>query len=203
MQKFENHEQMRAFVEKEKQRLLEIKKKVEEIKSNPNYILWLQEFTIKYPVFTDDSLEDLKKLSTIDKENVSSLGFLFDCIYDYAENNYVYAFKDSDFTRYFNIEYNNIGYKIGLMSGQGIFHFCERLKKIDNTFIDFNDILLNKKQEKTKFIKEKLNELSNYIMNLNEQDIPLKAIKETVNNCFLDIEGLNYKHNKMLKKISK
>ena len=202
MQRFENREQMNEYVEKERKRLEERKNKVKEIVSNDNYINWLQEFTIKYPNFRSDTLFDNNKLSLIDKDNINNLKLLFEAIYNYASSNYIYPLNDFDFVEYYRIKYNNISYEIGIITDKGTLFFCERVNNIDDTFIDFNNIILNKKEDSTEFIEKRLTELSNIITYFYEQNIPLNAIKSTINDTLWSIEELDNKNSKkMLKKI--
>lgn len=189
MQKFENHEQMREYVQKERQRLDERKNKIKEIISNNNYINWLQKFTLTYPKFrNDDFINNKDKLEESDLKNIDNVSLLYYGIKDYANSNYIYPFIDSDFVKYYRIKYNNIGYEIGMIIGQETLFFCERVDNIDNTFIDFNNIILNKKEENTKFIEERLNELSNTITCLHEQNIPLDIIKSIIDDNIFNIE---------------
>lgn len=200
MQKFQNHEQMKEYVEKERKRLEERKNKVKEIVSNTDYINWLQKFTLIYPNFRSNDFFNNNKISDSDKENVNNLMLLFEAIYNYSHDNYIYALKESDFTEYYRVKYNNVGYEFGIITDQKTLFFCKRVNQIDDTFIDFNDILLGKKQKNTEYIEKRLIELSNIISYFYEQDIPLKAIKTTINDTLFDIEEKNKQKVKLLRR---
>lgn len=203
MQKIENHEQMREFVEKEKKRLEVRQNKIKELISNNKYITWLDKFTNKYSTFRDDDfLYDKDNLSKEDLENVDNLNLLFNGIENYAKDNFIYPYADSDFVNYYRIMYNNFGYEIGVITGQGTLFFCEKTNYIDDSFIDFNDIILNKKQKNTDLINKRLAELSSIITYFYEQNVPLFAIKSTVTDTLWQIEENSIKSTKkLLKKI--
>jgi len=186
MQKIESREKMREFIEKEKQRLEARKNKMHEIVSNDSYIKWLEEFTRRYPKFSTYDL-DLAKLNKVDIENIDYLCLLYEGINDYAKNNYIYLVKDIDYREYYRIKYNGIGYIIGILSNYGNIIFCEKTIITDD-FIDFNDIILNKKQKNTEYYNKRLLELSNIISYYYEQGIPLRAIEKTIENTLWDIK---------------
>ena len=151
--------------------------------SNNEYISWLEKFTEKYSRFSDDSfsVKD-KKITSTDLENSQNLSLLYEGIHNYAKENYIYAKQSYDFDNYYLIKYNNIGYKIGVMTGQGTYFFCERINEVTDEYIDFNDILLNKKQENTDYYNRRLLQLSSIISYYYEQGIPLKAIEKTIDD---------------------
>lgn len=201
MQKFENHEQMKEYVEKERKRLEERKKIKKEIVSNDNYINWLESFTNKYYKFRDDDfIYNKHDLTDDDLENVNNLSLLYSGINDYATGNYIYPFADSDFVYYYKIKYNNIGYEIGVITGRENLYFCEKNTNIDDSFIDFNDIILNTKSERTEYIEKRLLQLSNIIKYFYEEKIPLNAIKSTINDTISNIENTSYNKIKTLRR---
>jgi len=105
----------------------------------------------------------------------------------YASENYIYP-TNCDFGNFYKIKLDNIGYEIGMLAGQGTLFFCNRVQ-IENEqhFIDFNDIVNNKKNNNASFIKNSLNELSNMVVTLYENGIPLEAIVNTLDNTLTEI----------------
>lgn len=149
--------------------------------SNNEYILWLENFTIANPTFGDDTwIYYPDKLSKEDSERVDELCSFFNGIMEYADRNFMPVCHDS-YDTYAFIKFNNIGYKIGIMSGQGSFAYCERVEiSSDNVFIDFNDIMTNKKQENVDYISKKLDSMSGIIEELLKLGVPAKTISAKV-----------------------
>ena len=175
-------------------------KKKEKIKTNSDSISWLEKYTDKYPRFTDDEFLFEKKVKNVnDKENVEDLGLLFEVINEYANNNYLYAIKDSGYAGHYNIKYHNIGYEIGCMVGQGTLFFCGRTEYIDDNFIDFEDILLNKKQPHVDDIGKKLEGLQTIIATYYNQGVPIEAIETSLKEVIKDIHTEKEK-SKVLRK---
>ena len=142
------------------------------------YIQWLEEFTQKYPNFTDnDWLYQKEKLKEEDSFNVEKLILFFERIENYADNNYIYPTKNNNHTSSYNIKHNNIGYNIGIIYGQGGMCFCDRIEAKEN-FIDYYNIKNNVELNNTKVIKENLESLKLYINSLLEKNIPVEVLRE-------------------------
>lgn len=169
--------------------------------SNTTYLKWLENFTIEYPSFSDnDWLYFPEKLSKEDKEKVENLYLLYEGIELYAEKNYIYPTK-CDFGNYYNIKLDNIGYEIGILSGQGTLFFCKRtLINKDIKYIDFNDIINDKKSNKTDMTTYQLKDLSNKVLKLYKKGIPLDAIIDTINDTLNNIETEEKNYTRKLKK---
>ena len=92
----------------------------------------------------------------------------------------------------YNIKLENSGFEIGILVGQGTLFFCNRVQ-IENQkdFIDFNDILNNKTNDNLTTIKNKLNELSNFISSLYKSGVPLEAIINTLDNTLNEMDPKN------------
>ena len=115
--------------------LIERINKQKEIQSNPKYINWLEKFTERYPRFTDDDILYEKKFkSAEDIDGVNNLSLLYNVIEEYAQKNYIYLEKNSDFYGSYKIKYNGIGYEIGCMVGQGTLFYCGRLSNPNETY---------------------------------------------------------------------
>ena len=194
MLKVENRDKMREYVLEFKKKEEIRKRKMNEISSSSNYLDWLNQFTIKYPSFSDDTwFYKEKKISKENLENVNDLSLLFEIIREYAINNYIYPIKDYNGSSYYNVKYKDVGYQIGVSTSQGTYFFCTKTNNIDDTFIDFNDIIMNKHQAKAELIKNKLDELSTIITYYYEHGIPFEALKLEIDNTLDNIE--NFKRN--------
>ena len=175
--------------------------KRKEILSDTNYLKWLEGFTIEHQSFSDnDWIYFSEKISKEDNENIKNLHLLFEGIELYAKKNYIYPTR-SDLGVYYNIKLDNIGYEIGMLVGQGTLFFCNRksLNK-DLIYIDFNDILNDKKNSNVDGITQQLKELSNKILELYKNGIPLDALIETLDSSLLEIKNEEKNITKKLKR---
>jgi len=186
------------FLEKEKIK----KNKSKEMLSNPNYMNWLDNFTLKRQGFSDDDwLYNSDGLTVNDKENVNNLYLIYNGIDEYARRNYVYPFP-CDFGNFYKIKFNDIGFEIGVQRGQGVRFFCNRVL-IENVeeFIDFNDISCDKKYDNVDKISNQLNELSNYVVFLHESGVPFQAMVNALDETLEQIRSEEKTNNvKVLKK---
>ena len=173
--------------------LLQTQNKIKELISNKKYILWLDEFTKTYPKFCDDNwLYKPGELSTQDTQMVSYLGYFFGCIKQYAEKNYLPAYSDNSpfYNSFYLIKFNNILYRIGIVSGQGTYFYCQRFDKTDlYKCIDFEDIVTNKQQETV----NKIEMLSNIVQFLCSCDVHPDIIRDTVDKTIYETTKLKAK----------
>ena len=169
----------------------------EKITQTDDYINWLEIFTTKNPKFSDsNSFYFPKKLSEDDKENISKLGNFYDAIKIYAYKNYIYG-TSNNFGNQYYIKYNNVGYEIKIVTGQGTILSVTRQKITKNNsddFIDFKLIQKNEVTKRAKMIREKLDKLNNLINTLDEENVPFEAIVDTAD------ERLHSIYKKKLKK---
>lgn len=175
--------------------------KRKEMFSNTNYLKWLENFTIEHPGFSDDDwLYFPDKISQEDNEKVKNLHLLYEGIELYAKKNYIYP-TECDFGGYYNIKLDNIGYEIGMLVGQGTLFFCKRtpLNK-DIIYIDFNDIISDKKQSGVDLITQQLKELSDKILELHKKGIPLNALIESLDTTLTGIKEEEKNPTKTLKR---
>lgn len=119
-----------------------------EIIKDEKYITWLENFTSRNYNFNDnDWLYCPDKISLNDKRKVENLYLLYQAIDNYAKDNHISS-TVCYFGNYYSIKYNNIGYNIGMLQGQGTLFSCSRTEiKQDANFIDFMDIIKKKKRE--------------------------------------------------------
>lgn len=164
--------------------LVRDQKITEEIVKTEDYINWLEKFIISNKNFHDDDwLYCPEKISQDDKDNVLKLSNLYSAIQNYANENFIYGIQD-EFGDHYKIKYNNVGYVIGVMIGQGTIFWVKKQRLTNknlNDFIDFNIIKENKINDRAEIIAKKLLDLESYIDDLANNDIPIKAIEDTTN----------------------
>lgn len=172
----------KKVIEEEKNR----ERRIKEIITGGEYILWLEKFTIKHTRFSDnDWLYCPEEISEEDRARVEELNLFYQGIDAYASKNFIFP-SSCDFGNYYCIKFGNIGYEIGIMVGQGTLFFCNKVSLENKEFIDFTDIQNDREQPKTELINNRLEELSLLINNL-AKDLPLAVIEETVRNVFKGI----------------
>lgn len=177
-------------------KLKEEEKNIAQMTSNIDYMMWLEDFTIDFPAFTSDTWAYFPEMiSENNHQKVAMLYLLYQAIEHYASKNYIYKTK-CDFGDYYNIKLDNTHYEIGRLIGQGIIFFCCRKPfNKDIKYIDFNDIVNDKKQENVLIIEEGLNKLSNLVYTLYQSGIPLEAITAKLDNILNDINTKNNQVN--------
>lgn len=166
--------------------------KRKEMFSNYNYLKWLESFTIEHPSFSDDDwLYFPEQISETDNENVKNLHLLYEGIEFYAKKNYIYPTK-CDFgyyEDYYNLKLDNVSYELGRSIGQGTLFFCRRKPlNIDLEYIDFNDIISDKKKDGIDVITKQLKDLSSQVLKLYKNGVPLDALIETLDTTLTEIE---------------
>ncbi len=157
--------------------------RMQEIFSDSSYIEWLSHFTIEHPKFKDCEWRHFPdKLSSEDYKKVNDLDLLFYIVDKYAKENYRYPITTNS-GKFYKIKYNDVGFIIGIVGGIALGYICSRVE-VDNEkdFIDFNNIIANKKCDDVEFIERQLKDLSKLIVTLHASGVPLESISVTVNN---------------------
>lgn len=160
------------------------------------YIKWLINFTNTYSSFSDDEwLYYESKLSKENIEKVNSLHLLYNIVDRYATDNYIYP-NNCEFGNYYKINSGNVGFEIGVIAGQGVSFFCNRVE-LENKkdFIDFNDILNNKESINKIEINEGLEQLSYMIDSLYKKGVPFPIIFNTVSDTVNELSNQNNSSN--------
>lgn len=179
---------------------------IKQMISSMDYIKWLVNFTKDKECFYDDNWDySAEKLSDNDQKNVNNLSLFFKSIYCYAKKNYISSSLNS-LGEYYCIKIGNNGFEIGYITGQGTAFYCKKilLDKNEN-FIDFIDIINNKKQDNVEYIESSIENLSSMIINLYNNGVPIEAIDKAINNAIKSIVNDNNEdninqENKFLKK---
>ena len=172
------------FVKKQK----ENDKISKDLVSNTNYIEWLIKFTQDKEGFcNDDWLYFPEKLNEADRSNVYIFHLFFHGVENYAQANRIYP-KPCDFGGFYKIRFNEIGFEIGMLVGQGTVFFCNKVAvKNEKEFIDFNNIMNNKKQKGVNEINEVLNYLYDVILSADENGVPIQSIINTCDSTIREI----------------
>lgn len=163
-------------------------KKIKDMMSNTAYIEWLNEFTQDKDGFSDDDwLYFPEKISEFDRKNVEKLCLFYEGIDNYSQQNHIYP-TPCEFGNFYRVKLNGFGFEIGILVGQGtIFFFNKVSLKGDKEFIDFNDIMIEKKQDNVDQINATLDSLSSMILTSYESGVPIEAIVSTLDNTIEDI----------------
>lgn len=179
----EGKEKMKKWADEYRARLDERNLKIQEMFANSEYIDWLSHFTIENQNFSDDMwLYFPEKISKEDGSRVNDLCLMYEGIDKYASANYIFPYH-CDFGNFYKIKFNDVGFEIGTLSGQGTIFFCSRVSIEDEKeFIDFNDIINNKKSDNVTTIENSLSELSEHVISLSNNGVPLEAITNTLNS---------------------
>lgn len=175
----ERLKRMQEQIEKEQLRKETVKKDMLE---STDYIDWLIAFTKEYPIFsTDDWLYNEEDLSKEDLERVNNLPLLFECIYSYADRNYLSSTLD-EWGESFSINKDDIYMNIGYNTGQGTSFYCERTEKQENS-IYFYSIMNPNTSMRTMHIEHRLEQISDDIKELLVNfKVPVEYIHEMVSN---------------------
>lgn len=162
--------------------------------SDTDYINWLIYFTNRNGNFSDDAwIYFPEKLDPKDKPYVDNFNLFYSGIEKYASLNYIYP-EYTDHGNFYRIKYNNIGFKIGIESGQGTYCYCVREVISDEIkYIDLDDIINNKKQENVDDINNSLNEFSDLIKSLYNSGAPIEAIITTFNTTIKELNKVKVK----------
>ena len=125
----------------------EYNKKSLDLVSNNKYFEWLRDFTEDKNGFSDqDWLYFPEELSKSDRDNVGKLSLFYDCVEDYANQYHISPIK-CEFGKFYTIKLDDCGLQIGILEGQGVETFCQKIQiEKDNDFIDFNDIINSYKE---------------------------------------------------------
>lgn len=162
-----------------------------ELVSNYDYIKWIEEFTFKFGSFENDVYPEYSELvSSQDVENISYLQYFYEAIDKYADKNFISPYND-EFCSYYKIQFNDLGYEIGIWFGQGSGFFCNKVDiKDEKEFINFDNIVNNVNVLNAEGLNKQLDKLSNMLVLLYEKGIS----KDIMMNCVYNtLESLNYK----------
>lgn len=162
--------------------------KIKSMMSNTAYIEWLNQFTQNKDRFSDnDWLYSPEKISESDRENVEKLCLFYEGIGNYAQQNHIYPIP-CGFGNFYRVKLNGFGFEIGILVGQGTAFFFKKVSlEDDKKFIDFNDIIIGKKQDNVDQINASLDSLSSMVITAYESGVPIEAIVSTFDHTMKGI----------------
>ena len=174
------------------QEMIECNKLRKKIISNYDYIKWLEEFTVKYTSFLDNEwLYTPEDLLPSDAKNVDKLNYFVEEILSYAKRAHIEIQHGKSFETYVTIKYNDIGYIVGYMAGQGVVFFVTRVP-VPNDCIDFSDIVENiirTDTEKIELALKKFNTSTLAEVNkLKSMGIPLEEISSILYDILKELD---------------
>ena len=157
----------------------------EQLVSNCDYILWLEDFTQTYKTFSTNSwLYAQKEISEESYDNVQKLFLFFNAISNYCYKFYINIEWYESFERErVHIKHNNVGYQLGLVVGQGSFVYVSREEPQDNA-ICFDSIMNNVVPDKFKAKDELLQQFNTLLAAMKEADMPSGIITDTLKKYY-------------------
>lgn len=171
-------------------RYLEKFKNMEENKNNiikdNNFMKWIASVIDSRGIlFSDDDSDKIE--------------YLYRAVDYYVNNNYIY-FDDGELDNCYYIKYNNRFYEIGIFAGQGIYFYVKLVNKEVNNYIDFIDIVNNKRKDKANDIDNKMAKIKYLIDTLNGIGVPVPVIKSKIEDYLSQIDNRVDTKVKILKK---
>lgn len=194
-EKFLKTEEGKEYIKKFTEELEKKIKAQNDLVEKDAYIKWLEEFTEKYPKFSDDTwLYKQDEISKEDYANVTKISTFFGAIQRYAEQNYISSMP-CDYGEIYSVKYNGKVYEIGTIVGQGAISFCNTVDVNEKALIiTFEDIANPSEKIKTRtaVIKKELGRIDELFKELSKKGIPLDAIIQRTD----DVLGALKKDNK-------
>lgn len=185
------------YAEKEKIK----NEKIKQLMSNTDYINWLNKFTQDKQGFCDDDWVYFpESLSDFDRENVDKLNLFYKGIDKYSNENHIYP-DSGDFESFYRIKLNEMCFEIGIQVGQGTRFFCTKTTfDNENKFIDFNDIMCQKKQANVDKINSILDTLASMVVNAYENGVPLESMVIKIDKTLRELGSRQEDRPKTLQK---
>lgn len=164
------------------ERLIERMEQEKKLVSNYDYISWLEKFTLLHESFADNSwLYSPGEISKEDLSNVENLCYFFNGITDgYCQKYYINTDSHDDFEREcIHIKYNNVGYQIGLVVGQGSYVYVNREEPKDDA-IEFCNVVNDIKPEDFETKESLLKEFESVILAMKNANISKLLITNVI-----------------------
>ena len=116
----------------------------------------------------------------------------------YSQQNHIYPIL-CECGNFYRVKLNDFGFKIGTLVGQGtVFFFNKVALEDDKEFINFNDIMIEKKQDNVDQINAILDSLSNMVITAYENGVPIEAIVSVIDNTIKGITSKKEDKTKIL-----
>ena len=178
-------------MENNEEQILKINKQnkiIDEMTRTTSYIDWLKEFTMKYPIFSEDDWKYSEdSLSEEEKEKVENLFLFYQCIEKYAKRNYISATKET-YGQSYLIKKDDDFFSIGYNIGEKTTFYCEKTEKRPGS-ISFYSIMNENLPMRTMYVDKKLETISQEIKELLILlEVPIEFIDNIVENTQKEAE---------------
>lgn len=157
--------------------------------ASTEYFDWLYEFTNKHRKFTDTDwlYKKDKSMSETDYSQVDILTDFFTAVDQYHRRNLLAA-NTEGYAAWYNIKYKDAYFAIGIRVGQGAQNFVTRYKRYEDMlpepFIEFEYIMENRTAPGLDEKQEKLQQLQEIAIQLDNIGTPKEAVEKVINGVF-------------------
>lgn len=180
-----------ALKEKEKQEEFK-REQIKEIMKDYSYFDKLTCYLNPGESFFDD---DYKHKNGLDKSTVDMMIKLFlfyEGIAQYADKNFYYPYPE-EFGNHYVIKHNGSAFKVGILAGQGVTYYCERISAYDKNirYINLSDIIKNRPRADKDEIAQSFKTIQENINQLFDKGIPTFAVVSAVQRI---VDNATYKN---------
>lgn len=148
--------------------------------ATPEYMEWMYQYTDTNPQFNDMTLAYKQDCQDYDK--LSLLTHFFEAIEKYCQKNMLSA-NVNGYERWYNIQYKNVYFSIGVCAGQGSFNFVTRydsFEPIANEYLVAFDNIMNDMQDKNlEAKKNKLGQIEKLMKEAKALNVPDSEVMRT------------------------
>ena len=157
--------------------------------SSTKYMEWLYEFTRSREYF-DDHYWAYGKEPTISDEDYKQIGFLsqfYNALAKYHAENWLQENAGGG-ERWYNVEYKDAYFAIGVCVGQGVYNFVKRYADYDAMmplgYVEFQDVMNNVPATDLELKKAKLQEFEKFAYEMSKMGIPLTMAYKSLEKSF-------------------
>lgn len=162
------------------------REKIEDLLTDADFFAWLDIFTQEYEDFDDGRWKHRhNEISEEDRTNIERLNFLYEAIRLWAEKNKIYP-NLREYAEFYEVRIGNTGYEIGIDTSNGLSYFCNRVEEMPR-FIDFDDILADKRVENVEAKLEAWKQLSKIVQTLSGFGVPENAVQDKIEDIIAKV----------------
>lgn len=162
------------------------REKIEDLLTDADFFAWLDLFTQEYEGFDDGRWKHHhNEISEEDRTNIERLNFLYEAIRLWTEKNKIYP-NLREYAEFYEVRIGNTGYEIGIDTSNGLSYFCNRVEEMPR-FIDFDDILADKRAENVRQRIDALMHLESAILKLRNLDISKHIVHTKVEDIIAKV----------------
>lgn len=164
------------------------REKIEDLLTDADFFAWLDLFTQEYEGFDDGRWKHRhNKISEEDRTNIERLNFLYEAIDLWASKNEIYPISDlPGEISFYKIKIGNAYYEIGISYLSNLSCFCNRIDK-EEDFIDFEDVLADKRVENVEAKLEAWKQLSKIVQTLSGFGVPENAVQDKIEDIIAKV----------------